>query len=257
QPSRLDKLFLEELKSIAPAIIITVAYGRILPKAVLDLPPLGCINLHASLLPAYRGAAPIHRAVINGEKETGVTVIYMTEELDAGDIILQESIPIKKEDTAGTIHDILAERGASLLLKAIHLLETKTAKPYPQDASQATYAPPLKPEEEKIDWSKPATEIYNLIRGMNPWPVAYTYFQGRRLKVWGASLLDKMTGLAASPGEVISVGEKGIKVSAGVGELLITEVQPAGRCRMSAVSFSHGHVLKKGCRLGENSSVKE
>lgn len=254
QPHRLDAHFLKELKLADPALIVTVAYGRILPREILSLPRLGCINLHASLLPSYRGAAPVHRAVINGEKETGVTIIYMTEKMDAGDIILQERVPIMAKDTAGSLHESLASLGAELLLKAVDLIKNGKANPAPQDEDKVSYAPPLTREDEEIDWCSSSAHIYNLIRGMNPWPGAYTYCGHKRLKIWVARLLpiEESGNLqGAAPGEVLSVGECGIRVGTASGVLLITKVQPAGRRQMSASDYARGYFLQKGDRLGK------
>lgn len=201
QPFRLkEEGFLCRLRELAPDLIVTAAYGKILPPEILALPPQGCINLHASLLPAYRGAAPIERAVMDGALLTGVTVIMMAPEMDAGDIILQEAEPVGATDTAGELHDRLAVKGAALLVRAVEELARGVARPVPQDPAGVSYAPPLRPEEERLDWRRPALFLYNQIRGMHPRPGAYTTFEGRRLKVWRAAPPALATGQSPKPG---------------------------------------------------------
>lgn len=248
QPLRLkDMSFISRLKQINPELIVTVAFGMILPPEILDYPPLGCINLHASLLPAYRGAAPIQRAVMAGERETGVTIIRMSPEMDAGEIILQQREPIDPGDTAGSLHDRLAAKGADLLLQAVHLLSRGEAHPVPQDPARATYAPPLRPDEETLDWHSGAVALYNRIRGMNPRPGAYTTFGGKRLKVWNAF---PGAGHPGNPGTVVAVDGRSITVAASDGLLELLEVQPQGKRRMSAGSFAAGYRITPGTRLG-------
>ncbi|WP_406678233.1 methionyl-tRNA formyltransferase [Moorella sp. ACPs] len=243
-----EKEFLTRLKQWQPEVIVVVAFGRILPREILDLPSKGCINLHASLLPRYRGAAPIHRAVMNGETETGVTTMWMVPQLDAGDIILQEKLPIGPDATTGEIHDRLAVMGAELLEHTLDLVAAGQAPRQPQDEALATYAPPLKPEEEMINWAQPADNIYNLIRGLNPWPGAYTLRAGERLKVYGARILDAAaTGV---PGQVVAVTGEGFVVQAGRGRLLITAVQPQGKRIMPADAYLRGYPLATGEVLG-------
>ncbi len=253
QPSRMkDRSFLAWLEEKNPDLIVTVAFGRILPPEILYLSPLGCINLHASYLPAYRGAAPIHRAVIDGADYSGVTVIELTPELDAGDIILQEKEEISAYDTAGMLHDRLAERGASLLIKAVNALADGTATRTPQDPKQATYAPPLSPDEERLDWNLGALDLYNRIRGLNPWPGAYTTFQGRRIKVWRAARPEEKqtAGNEQPPGTVLAAGEDSLTVATGEGGVLkLLELQPAGKRQMDAGSFCCGYRIQPGSRL--------
>lgn len=242
---------LNDVKKLKPTIIICVAYGQILPLPVLQTPPFGCVNMHPSLLPLYRGAAPIQRAIINGEEITGITTMFLSTEMDAGDIILQQEVEIDNEITFGVLSDILAAKGANLLLKTLDLIEKGKAPRLPQDHSKATYAPPIRPEEEKILWEKSAKELFNLIRGMNPKPGAYTLFNGNVLKVWGARLLDE-NGQEYPAGQIIEANQKaGIIVQAGKGQLLITEVQPAGRSRMSCSEFCRGYKVSTGLKLGE------
>lgn len=265
QPAALkDELFLRKAAALAPDLIVIVAYGRILPPELLQLPKLGCINLHASLLPAYRGAAPIERAVIDGRPETGVTVIEVIPKLDAGDIILQERLPVHFTDTAGEVAERLASAGAALLVCAVNEIASGKDRRLPQDHARATYAPPLRREEERIDWSEEALSLYNRIRGLNPRPGAYTTFRGRRLKIWRAALPAaagggmKETGKAsvslpedALPGSVLA-REGRIFASAGKGGFLeLLEVQPAGKRPISAGDFYRGYRLSAGARLGE------
>ncbi|MGB9660626.1 MAG: methionyl-tRNA formyltransferase [Moorellaceae bacterium] len=254
QPNDLkDPEFLDALAGLGAEVIVVVAFGRLLPPAVLHLPPLGCINLHASLLPRYRGAAPIQRAIINGEQETGVTTMYMVEQLDAGDIILQEPVAIRPEMTAGELHDILAAVGARLLVQTIDLIEAGMAPRHPQEEALATYAPPLLPEEEEISWEQEAERIVNLVRGLNPFPGAYTWWEGKRLKIYRARVVGKAeeAGGRAVPGEVVAVRpQEGFVVQAGQGQVLVTEVQPPGKRIMAAAEYLRGYPLKVGERLG-------
>jgi len=243
--------FISWLEEKRPDLIITVAFGRILPPRILELPDLGCINLHASYLPEYRGAAPIHRAVIDGAPYSGVTIIFMSSELDAGDIIMQEKEEISYYDTAGMLHDRLANRGASLLMKSVDALASGTAKPVPQDHSMATYAEPLQPMDEELDWRKRAAELYNRIRGLNPYPGAYTSYQGKRIKVWRAAPPERelMQGKQAEPGTVIAVGDDSLKVAVGDGTLDLLDLQPAGKKKMDAGSFCCGYRIRPGDML--------
>jgi len=229
-----------------------VAFGMILPREVLAMPPLGCINLHASYLPAYRGAAPIHRAVMEGARCSGVSVIKLTRELDAGDVILQEKEPVSLSDTAGTLHDRLAEKGAGLLIKAVDALAEGTAEPVPQDHEQATYAPSLQPDEERLDWNLRPVELYNRIRGLNPWPGAYTTYEGKRIKVWLAEWPGEggHNNKGAQPGTVLATGESSVTVATGYGGALkLLELQPAGKKPMDAGSFCCGYRIEPGRRL--------
>lgn len=260
RPARMkDRSFLAWLEEKAPDLIVTVAFGRILPPEILNLPPLGCINLHASYLPAYRGAAPIHRAVMEGAPFSGVSVIKLVSELDAGNIIVQEKEPISVFDTTGMLHDRLSERGAALLLKAINVLAEGTAVFTPQDESRATYAHPLQPGEERLDWTLGPLELYNRIRGLNPIPGAFTTFEGKRIKVWraarpeeGESDRNKLQAVneLPSPGTVLSVGRDSLSVSTGGGGVLnLLELQPAGKKQMDAGAFCCGYRIEPGLRL--------
>ncbi len=254
QPEKItDRGFVSWLEAEKPDLIVTVAFGRILPPALLALPRLGCINLHASYLPYYRGAAPIHRAVIEGAEYSGVSVIKMSPELDAGDIIMQEKENISPFDTAGMLHDRLALRGASLLLKAADALAEGTAAALTQDHDLATYAPPLERQDERLDWNCSAVEIYNRIRGLNPWPGAFTMLEGMRLKVWRAArpVPGGASSSRAAPGTILSVGEDSLIVATADLPLALLELQPAGRKMMDAGSFCCGYRIEPGCFFGE------
>ena len=232
-----DNEFINSIKELKPDIIAVVAYGKILPQEILDIPPLGCINLHASLLPKYRGAAPINWAIINGEKETGVTTQKMALKLDAGDILFQEKVKILESDTAGTLHDKLKAAGALTLAKTMELIKIKSITPVPQDESKATFSPLLKKEDGLIDWNKKAFSICNLIRGTNPWPSAYTFLSGNLFKVWRASILDSDS--ENNPGSIISSKDK-LLVQTGDKLLSLEEVQLQNHRRMSARDFLIG-----------------
>jgi len=251
QPEGAEELSrLLERMSPLPDVIVVVAFGMLIPQPVLNLPRLGCINLHPSLLPAYRGAAPIERAVMNGERSTGVTTMFLSPEMDAGDIILQEEVPIGENTTAGELASLLAEKGAALMLKTLSLLEEGSAPHRAQDHRLATYAPPIRREEELIDWKRTADDIFNQIRGMNPRPGAYTVFKGKTLKVWRALVVSEKA-IGGEPGNVVALEPReGFVVQTGSGQLLLTEVQPAGRNRMSGAEFLRGYRISPGMRLG-------
>ena len=231
QPLKIkDQSFLAWLTELAPDFLITAAYGRILPLAVLETPKFFALNIHASLLPRYRGAAPIHRAVINGDSESGITIMHMDTGMDTGDIIFREAVPIGFHDTTGHLHDKLATVGAEMIVKAIPAILNGTAPRLQQDERLATLAPPLCREEECIDWNASAITVHNLVRGMNPWPGAYTLFKGERLKVWAGTPEEKADG---SSGTVQSTDDD-IVVSTGEGSYRITSVQPPGKKIMPA-----------------------
>jgi len=239
QPAQVkEPEFIEQLRSYSPEVIVVVAYGRILPPAILSLPEHGCVNVHASLLPKYRGAAPIHRAVINGEKVTGITTMFIDEGLDTGDMILKEKVPILGEDTVGDLHDRLSVAGARLLVETLDMIRRGQAPRIPQ-TGESSYAPVLTGADELIMWDKPAQDIYNLIRGMNPWPGARTYLGEKMLKIWRAEVLDDEQTLAC-PGRVMGTVREGILVGTGRGLLVITELQMQGAKRMSAADFLRG-----------------
>lgn len=243
QPKTLrDEDVQRELAELAPELVVVAAYGKLLPKAVLELPALGCINVHSSLLPKYRGAAPINWAILNGEQETGVTIMHMAEALDAGDIILQAATPIDQNESVEQLHDRLAEMGAELLSKAVTALAEGTAPRIPQDESQYTYAPMLSRELSPIDWSRSALEIHNQIRGLVPWPATTMELKGTKFKVF-ASLLTGET-VEQPGGTVLGSDKKGIRMVCGDGGVLcITEVQAPGKKRMKAVDYLRGHPI--------------
>ena len=240
----------KKLQSLKPDLIVTAAFGQILPKAILETPSKGCINVHASLLPKYRGGAPIHRAIMDGERETGVTIMYMVEALDAGDILTQCTVPIQEDDTVGTLHDRLSEAGADLLRNSLPSILSGKVTPKPQDERRVTYAPNIKREDEHIDWSRSAEAIHNQVRGLNPWPVAYTSWQGKPFKIWRTEVVHSQA--TEPPGTVIHVGKEDIVVATGKEALRLLEVQPAGEKRMDTAQFLRGSVIRPGIRLGES-----
>lgn len=239
------------IQELAPDCIIVAAYGQIIPNSILDIPPKGIINVHGSLLPAYRGAAPIQWAIVRGETETGITTMQMDEGLDTGAILLQKKIPIEPENTSASLEDKLALVGAELILETLTGWEANTIAPRPQDDSQATLAPRMKPEDALVDWNRSATEIECAIRGFNPWPVAHTTFQGRTVKLWNAAVEPDGEG-EGHPGEILSVSGEGLLVRCG-GEsyLRLLDVQAEGRKRMAANAFARGQRLTAGDRFDE------
>ena len=245
QPERIkEDWFIERLKNISPDIIVVVAYGRILPKAVLEIPQNGCINVHASLLPRYRGAAPINWAIINGEKTTGITTMLMDEGMDTGRILLKEGILISDDDTAGTLHDKLKDVGAVTLLKTIDAIRDSSAIPIEQDNSLATYAPILKKIDCHIDWNRDAVAIRNFVRGLNPLPCAFTHIENRLLKIYSGFAKSDKTDKTA--GAVVGVSSDGIQVAAKDSIFVITELKPENRDKMSAGEFIRGYKIEKG-----------
>lgn len=250
QPAKLrDGKAMAVLQELAPDAIVVAAYGRILPQEILDLPRYGCINVHASILPKYRGAAPIHHAIINGEKESGVTIMQMDAGMDTGDILMLEKIKISPEMNTGDLYERLAVTGGSLLIKTLDELEKGTLSSQKQNESQATYAPMLSKEDEVIDWRQPAINLHQKIRGMNPWPGVHTMFRGQRLKIQEACIpLSKDVKPAKTwvPGEVINTSEEGLLVATGQGQILLRQVQPAGKKIMPATDFVRGYQIKEG-----------
>ncbi|MDQ7840125.1 MAG: methionyl-tRNA formyltransferase [bacterium] len=244
---------LAELSALRPDLLVTVAYGRLVPGAVLALPPMGCINLHPSLLPEYRGASPIQRAIVDGAASTGVTVMHLAEELDAGDIILQRRVAVGPEETAGELEARLALEGAVLLLGAVGQIARGEARRRAQDHARATYAGKLSKADGAIQWARPAQTLVNLVRAMNPWPCAHTTWRGGILKVWQARVTDGQ----GPPGLVLEAGEAGITVAAGEGAVALVEVQPEGGRRMPAAAFARGHRIAAGDRLGDRLGESE
>ena len=244
QPATLkDGTALAQIKALAPELIVVAAYGRILPKELLDCPPLGCVNVHSSLLPKYRGAAPINWAVIHGETETGVTIMHMAPELDAGDIILQQSTPIGPDETAAQLHDRLACIGGELIAKAVSMLEDGTAPRHPQDPSKATYAPMLSRELSPIDWTKSAKEIHDQVRGLIPWPATTTQvIGGRTVKIFSTAVAGRT--VSAAPGAILAAGGEGIDIACGGGTVLrVLELQAEGKRRMTAAEYLRGNPI--------------
>lgn len=238
--------FLANLKELRPDLIIVVAFGQILPKELLELPPLGCINVHGSLLPSYRGAAPLQRAILNGETRTGITTMLMDVGLDTGDMLLVEELNITPEMTFGQLHDLMAEAGARVLVETVRLHSQNKLVKKPQNSQLATYAAMLKREDELIQWSDPAEKIHNQVRGLDPWPGAYTHFAQQPLKIRGSKVFSK-DGAAAEPGTVTQmVKGQGFVVQCGQGSLLVTAVQPLGKKVMAADSFANGYRLAVG-----------
>ncbi|MGO0122887.1 methionyl-tRNA formyltransferase [Desulfothermobacter acidiphilus] len=250
QPGSLkDSSVLTALSQVEPEVIVVVAYGKILPPEVLKLPPRGCINLHASLLPKYRGAAPIQHALLAGEKMTGVTTMLMDEGMDTGDILLQEPLAIGEEESFGSLQDRLARLGAELLVRTLKLWERGEIHPRPQDHTQATYAPPLQSKDEIIRWEEPAERIKNLVRALDPAPGARTSYQGKLLKIWRVRALSGPFG--GVPGEILGVDPSGIVVRAGQGAVLVQELQLANGKRLRVAEFLRGHPVTPGVVLGE------
>ncbi len=252
QPEKVrDPGVIQNILSYEPDVVITAAYGQILPESLLTTPPMGCINVHASLLPAYRGGAPIHQAIIDGKEETGVTLMYMVKALDAGDMLAQVSVPIDETDTVGDLHDKLSHAGAQLLSDTLPKIKQGDVTPVPQDEAAVTYAPNIKREDEVIDWHRPGQAIYDQVRGMNPFPVAYTKLNGRVLKIWVAEKVSCES--ASEPGTVIDIESDGFVVQTGDATgIKVTKCQPSGKKRMSAARFLNGTDLTKGTRLGES-----
>ncbi|MBE6949173.1 MAG: methionyl-tRNA formyltransferase [Ruminococcaceae bacterium] len=232
---------LKVIRELEPDIIAVVAYGKLLPKEILDYPKYGCINIHGSLLPKYRGAAPIQWSVLNGDKVTGVTSMYMAEGMDTGDMILKKETEILPEETSGELFDRLSVLGAELLCETVDVLEKGEAVRTPQNHDEATHAPMIEKSMSPIDWSKNAWEILNQIRGLDPWPVATAEFEGQKYKVFKAVKYSDDT--KGSPVGTVIPNKEGVEVVCGDGTLLITQLQPPGKRRMAAADFLRGHKL--------------
>ena len=231
------------LRELAPELIVVAAYGKILPEEILTLPPLGCVNVHSSLLPKYRGAAPINWAILNGEEETGVTIMYMAKGLDTGDIISQEKTPIDINEDAQSLRDRLADIGAKLLARTLTELAAGTAGRTVQDDSLSCYASMLSREQSPMDWNRTARQLHDQVRGLAPWPSATAEIDGVRCKIWKTTLTGESTGRA--PGTVVQADKKALKVACGDGQVLrIDELQPDGKKRMAATAFLLGHPIK-------------
>ncbi len=247
QPERIrDPAFLDTLRALAPDLIVVAAYGRILPRPILELPPRGCINVHASLLPRHRGAAPIAHAIMAGDAVTGVCIMAMSEVMDAGDVLLARATPIRPDDTTGTLTTRLAELGAAALGEAIDGLRAGTVRPTPQPAQGVTFAPRIEREHARLEWTRPAVELERLVRAMQPAPAAWTTLGAKLLKVHRAARGPVAT---ATPGTIIAAGPDGIDVAAGDGTLRLLEVQLEGKRRMEARAFLAGHRVAVGTQL--------
>lgn len=249
QPRRVrDPEFIKILEEISPDVIVVVAFGQIIPQEIIDLPKYGCINVHGSLLPKYRGAAPIQWAVINGEKESGVTTMQMDAGLDTGDMLLKTVVPLEKDETGGSLFEKLSKVGAELLIETLKALEENSVIPEKQGESPTPYAKMLTKEMGSVDWTKDAAVLEQLIRGLNPWPSAYTYLNGKTLKIWLAKVED--TDTKSAPGTVVEVTKKEVKVQTGKGLLSLKEVQLEGKKRMEIDAFLRGNAVEKGMVLG-------
>ena len=238
----------EVLKGYGADLFVVAAFGQILSKEILDMPKYGCVNIHASLLPKYRGAAPIQWAILDGEKETGVTIMQMNEGLDTGDMLTKVIVPIEDTDTGESLFDKLAEAGAKLLVETIPQMEAGTLQPEAQDDAKSTYAKMIKKEMGHIDWKKEAIVLERLVRGMNSWPSAYTYLNGKTLKVWEASVEESTS--KASVGEVVEVTKDSIKVQTGKDLLVLKQIQIEGKKRMDVAAFLLGYKVEIGAILG-------
>lgn len=255
QPQRArDEMFIEELRKLNPDIILVAAYGKLLPKAILDMPRFGCINVHASLLPKYRGASPIQWAVLNGDEKSGVTIMHMAEAMDTGDIIMAEEVMLASDETAGSLHDKLAEMGGPLLITAMDALETGRAPRIRQKEEEATYVKMLDKTMGNLDFTKPAMELERFIRGLNPWPTAYTKLNGKMLKLWKAEvvLADVLSKEEKEfiPGTILSVAKDYFDILTGEGILRIKELQLEGKRKMTAEEFLRGFKPEAGTVLG-------
>ncbi len=248
QPNRIkDDDFCDFLETINADLYVVVAYGQILSERILNIPKYGCINVHGSLLPKYRGAAPIQWSIINGDEKTGVTIMYMDRLCDTGDMILKEEIKIEPDETYGTLHDKMAPIGAEVLLKAVELIEKNEADAEKQNDAEASYAPMISKEMGHINWNKSALEIKNLIQGFNPMPGAFTVYNDDNLKIWSCCISDETNG---EIGEIIDVDKKkGFTVKCGDKSLLITEIQAKGGKRMKTTDYLRGHSIEKGIIL--------
>lgn len=241
---------LERLRSLGPDVLLVAAFGEILKEEALSVPRLGPVNLHASLLPKYRGAAPIQRALLAGEEETGVTAQWMARGLDTGDIILQRELPIGSEEGFGSLHDRLADLAAQVAQETLELISAGRAPHLPQDDAAATYAPPIQREELLINWALPAEQVGNTIRAFSPRPGARTFYQGKLLKVLAACPVKKWEAGRGQPGEIVEFSHEGLRVQTGSDSLLILQVQPEGRTPMSAGDYALGYRLQRGHILG-------
>ena len=246
QPVRIKEDY-QAILDLQPDLIITAAYGQIIPQVLLDAPRLGCVNVHASLLPLYRGGAPVHQAIIDGQEKTGVTIMYMVKKMDAGDIISQKETPILQDDTVGILYDRLSDLGAKLLKETLPSLLDGTNQRIPQDESLVTYAPTLSREDERIDWNLSAKQVYNKVRGTNPWPGSYTTYQGKTVKIWAGQVHQCENAMKhhahQDNGTIVKIFKDAIGVKVNDGVYLITELQIEGKKRMSVKDYLNGHCI--------------
>lgn len=246
QPARIKEDY-QAIVDLKPDLIITAAYGQIVPQAVLDIPRLGCINVHASLLPLYRGGAPVHQAIIDGQEKTGVTIMYMVKKMDAGDMIAQKETPILEEDTVGILYDRLSDVGAKLLKETLPDILKGTNQRIPQDENLVTYAPTLSREDERLDWNMSARQVYNKVRGTNPWPGSYTTYQGKTVKIWAGQVHQCENAMKhhahQDNGTIVKIFKDAIGVKVNDGVYLITELQLEGKKRMSVKDYLNGHCI--------------
>ena len=243
-----EESFVEKLKEINPELIVVVAFGQILPKSILDIPKFGCVNVHASLLPKYRGAAPLNWVIINGEEKTGVTTMYMDVGLDTGDMILKSERPLDDEITAGELHDKMMIDGANVLKETIDLIAQGKAPREKQNDDETCYSPIMDKTLGNIDWNKSAKDIHNLVRGVNPWPSAYTTYENQTMKIWKTKVVDKNSDKA--PGTILKVDKEGIEVNTGNGVIQISEIQMSGKKRMVVSEYIKGNTISTDIVLG-------
>ena len=250
QPKKVrDEDCMEELRKYNADIMVVIAFGQILPQEILDMTPYGCVNVHASLLPKYRGAAPIQWSIIDGEKVTGVTTMQMDAGLDTGDMLLKTEVKIEKDETGGSLHDKLAEAGAKLCVETLKALEEKTVIPVKQGETTTAYAKMLDKKLGNIDWNIDAVSIERLIRGLNPWPSAYTMWNGKVMKIWAAEVVEEST--KEEPGTIVKVEKEAFTVQTGDLQLKILELQIPGKKRMDAGAFLRGYQIKEMTKLGD------
>ncbi len=247
QPQKLRQPeVVEELRRLAPDLIVVIAYGQILPKSVLDIPRYGCINVHASLLPRHRGAAPINQAIIAGDRETGITTMLMDVGLDTGDMLVKRAIPIGPDETAGELHDRLARLGRETMAETLRQLQQGTLRPEKQNDAESSYAPMLKKSDGQLDWSRSARDLHNRVRGLDPWPGAYTFYRGEVLRL----ARTRVVAGCGEPGTVMSADAGGIEVACGEDFLVIGELQLPGKKRLAAADFLRGVALPAGATFG-------
>lgn len=243
-----EESFVDTLKEMNPELIVVVAFGQILPKSILDIPKYGCVNVHASLLPRYRGAAPLNWVIINGEEKTGVTTMYMDEGLDTGDMILKSEIPLNDEITAGELHDKMMIDGAQVLKETIDLIVKDKAPREKQSDENTCYSPIMNKSLGNIDWNKSAKDIHNLVRGINPWPSAYTTYEDQTMKIWKTKVTNRNSD--KKPGTILNVDKEGIEVSTGEGIIQIKEIQMSGKKRMIVSEYIKGNTINTEVILG-------